>query len=448
LRYIPSSPAERKKLLETLGLDSVDRLFDTIPENYRLQRPLDLPPAKPEADLVEHLTELARNNLDPHDSAIFLGAGAYRHFIPAVVDHLISRAEFYSSYTPYQPEFSQGTLQSIFEFQTMICQLTGLDAANASLYDGASSLAEGILLAHRVKRRSHVVVAGCVHPEYLKVVRTLVTTLGIELELVPAGGSGESDLDRVAARLSTGTAALVVQQPNFLGRLEDLAPLAEAAHRAGALCIVVVNEAVSLGLLKAPGDLGADVVLGEAQSLGVPLSYGGPYLGFMAVRTDYVRELPGRLVGQAKDNQGRTGYVLTLATREQHIRREKATSNICTNQGLCMLAATIFMATLGKQGMRELALQNRSRSEYAKAALLKVPGCLLPHPGPGFNEFVLELPRDASGVHRHLLGLGIVAGLRLEPFFPNRKKELLIGVTEMNSRAQIDRFANELRAAL
>jgi glycine cleavage system P protein (glycine dehydrogenase) subunit 1 len=448
LRYIPSSPAERKKLLQVLGLDSIERLFDTIPESYRLKRPLDLPPAQPEADLVEQLGELSRKNLDPHDSAVFLGAGAYRHFIPAVVDHLISRAEFYSSYTPYQPEFSQGTLQSIFEFQTMVCQLTGLDAANASLYDGASALAEGILLAHRATRRSHILVAGCVHPEYLKVVRTLVSTLGIEVELVPAGESGAADLGRVAAQLCAETAALVVQQPNFLGRLEDLAPLVEAAHRVGALCIVVVNEAVSLGLLKAPGSLGADVVLGEAQALGVPLSYGGPYLGFMAVRTGYVRELPGRLVGQAKDAQGRIGYVLTLATREQHIRREKATSNICTNQGLCMLAATIFMATLGKRGLRDLALQNRSRAEYAKAALSKVPGCRLPHPGPGFNEFVLELPRGAQDVHRHLLGQGIVAGLRLEPYFPSRKKELLIGVTEMNSRAQIDRFAAKLKEAL
>jgi glycine cleavage system P protein (glycine dehydrogenase) subunit 1 len=448
VRYIPSSPAERRSLLRVLGLESVDRLFDTIPESYRLKRPLDLPPAQPEADLVEHLGELSRKNLNAHDSALFLGAGAYRHFIPAVVDHLISRAEFYSSYTPYQPEFSQGTLQSIFEFQTMICQLTGLDAANASLYDGASALAEGILLAHRAKRRNQVVVAGYVHPEYLKVVRTLVTTLGIELKLVPAGEGGACEVERVASQLTGQSAALVIQQPNFVGRLEEIAPLADAAHRAGAVCIVVVNEAVSLGMLKAPGGLGADVVLGEGQSLGVPLSYGGPYLGFMAVRVEYLRELPGRLVGQAKDEQGRNGYVLTLATREQHIRREKATSNICTNQGLCMLAATIFMATLGKQGMRELALQNRARAEYAKAALGKIPGCRLPYPGPSFNEFVLEIPAEATAVHRHLLGKGIVAGLPLERYYPDRKQDLLITVTETNSRAQIDRFAKELRGAL
>ncbi len=448
MRYIPSSPAARRKLLQVLCLDSVDRLFDTIPEPFRLKRPLDLPPALPEADLVHHLGELSRKNLDPHDSAQFLGAGAYRHFIPAVVDHLISRAEFYSSYTPYQPEFSQGTLQSIFEFQTMICQLTGMDAANASLYDGASALAEGILLAHRAKRRNQVVVAGYVHPEYLKVVRTLVSTLGIELKLAPAGESGACEVDRVASQLTGQSAALVVQMPNFVGRLEEIAPLAEAAHRAGAVCIVVVNEAVSLGMLKAPGSLGADVVLGEAQSFGVPLSFGGPYLGFMAVKMEYVREIPGRLVGQAKDAQGRDGYVLTLATREQHIRREKATSNICTNQGLCMLAATIFMATLGKQGMRELSMQNLSRAEYAKAALKKIPGCRLPYPGPGFNEFVLELPKGATAVHRHLLGKGIVAGLPLEPYFPERKHDLLITVTETNSRGQIDRFVKELREAL
>jgi len=448
VRYIPSSPAERRKLLQVLGLDSIDRLFDTIPEAFRLKRPLDLPPALPEADLVQHLSELSRKNLDPHSSAQFLGAGAYRHFIPAIVDHLISRAEFYSSYTPYQPEFSQGTLQSIFEFQTMICQLTGMDAANASLYDGASALAEGILLAHRAKRRQEILIAGFVHPEYLKVVRTLVTTLGIELKMIPAGESGACDVDRVAGQLTGQTAAVVIQMPNFVGRLEDIAPLAQAAHRAGAVCIVVVNEAVSLGMLEAPGNLGADVVLGEAQSFGVPLSYGGPYLGFMGVRMEYVRELPGRLVGQAKDAQGRDGYVLTLATREQHIRREKATSNICTNQGLCMLAATIFMATLGKQGMRELALQNRSRTEYAKAALIKIPGCKLPYPGPGFNEFVLELPKEAIAVHRQLLGKGIVAGLPLERYFPERKNDLLITVTETNSRNQIDRLAKELKGAL
>ena len=448
MRYIPSSPAERKRLLQAVGHDSIERLFDSIPEVFRLKRPLDLPPPQSEADLVEQMRALSRKNLDPHDSAIFLGAGAYRHFIPAVVDHLISRAEFYSSYTPYQPEFSQGTLQSIFEFQTMICQLTGLDAANASLYDGASALAEGILLAHRAKRRNRVLVAGAVHPEYLAVVRTLVSTLGIEVSVVPTAENGVAELERVATMLSAESAALVIQQPNFLGRLEEIAPLADAAHRVGALCIVVVNEGVSLGLLKAPGALGADVVLGEGQSFGVPLSFGGPYLGFMAVRMDLVRELPGRLVGQAKDAQGRIGYVLTLATREQHIRRERATSNICTNEGLCMLAATIFMATVGKQGMRQLALQNRSRAEYAKAALARIPGCRLPHPGAGFNEFVLELPREAAPVHRKLVDGGIIAGLPLSRYFPGRKNDLLICVTETNSRSQIDRLVQKLKEAL
>jgi len=448
VRYIPSSPAERRRLLEALGVDRVERLFDSIPETYRLQRPLSLPPAQSEADLLSHLTQLSRRNLPPHDSAVFLGAGAYRHFIPAVVDHLISRAEFYSSYTPYQPEFSQGTLQSIFEFQTMICQLTGLDAANASLYDGASALAEGILLAHRTKRRRRIVIGGFVHPDYLQVARTLVTTLGVELDIVAAGGHGGCEAETLAARLDAQTAALVIQQPNFAGRIEDLAPLMEAAHRAGALGIVVVNEAVSLGLLKAPAESGADLVLGEAQSLGVPLSFGGPYLGFMAVRSEYLRELPGRLVGEARDAQGRTGYVLTLSTREQHIRRERATSNICTNQGLCMLAATIFMATLGKSGLRELALQNRARAEYAKALLAALPGCRLPHAGATFNEFVLELPRDAADVHRRLLERGIVAGLCLQRYDPARKRDLLIAVTETNSRAQIERLAKELGGAL
>ncbi len=448
MRYIPSSPAERRRLRRAIGIEDPERLFDSIPQAYRLKRPLDLPEPMAEADLVAHLRAVSQNNIDPFESAIFLGAGAYRHFIPAVVDHLLSRSEFYSSYTPYQPEFSQGTLQAIFEFQTLICQLTGLEVANASLYDGASALAEGMLLAHRATRRNRMVAIDTVHPEYLKVCSTLTSTLGIRLARIPPRADGSADPDRVAAGLDSDTAALVVQQPNFFGRLELIEPLAEAAHRAGALLIVVVNEAVSLGLLQGPGVQGADLVLGEAQSLGVPLSFGGPYLGFMAVGSRYLRELPGRLVGQARDAQGRIGYVLTLATREQHIRREKATSNICTNQGLCMLAASIFMATLGKQGMRELAEQNRSRSEYAKSVLSRLPGCRTVHAGPTFNEFVLRLPREARAVHRALLARGIVAGVPLSDFLPDSKNDLLLCFTEVNGRGQIDRLEKALGESL
>jgi len=448
VRYIPSSPGERRRLLKAIGLENAEQLFESIPADFRLQRPLDLPEPMAEADLVEHLRALSRKNLDPHDSAVFLGGGAYRHFIPAVVDHLISRSEFYSSYTPYQPEISQGTLQSIFEFQTLICQLTSLDVSNASLYDGASALGEGILLAHRARRRKKVVAAETVHPEYLKVASTLTSHLGIRIEKSPARPDGCADPDRIASSLDAETAALVIQQPNFFGRLEDVEAMAAAARKAGALLIVVVNEGVSLGLLKGPGSQGADVVLGEAQSFGVPLSFGGPYLGFMAVRSNWVRELPGRLVGQAQDAAGRIGYVLTLATREQHIRREKATSNICTNQGLCMLAATIFLATLGKQGMRDLAEQNLARAEYAKSILARIPGCRIPLGGPTFNEFVLELPVEAKPVHRALLNRGIVAGLPLSDHFPGRKKDLLLAFTEMNGKEAIDRLARGLEEAL
>jgi len=435
-------------MLRTIGVDRIEKLFESIPSQWRLDRPLDLPPPASEQDLVGHLRNLSRRNLDPHESVSFLGAGAYRHFIPAVVDHLLSRSEFYSSYTPYQPEVSQGTLQAIFEFQTLVCQLTSLDVANASLYDGASALAEGILLAHRARRRRKVLAVETVHPEYLQASRTLVSAPGLEIQGIPAREDGAADLRRVAAELDGDTAAVVVQQPNFLGRLEEIEPLAEAAHAAGALLIVVVAEAVSLGLLKGPGDQGADVVLGEAQSFGIPVSFGGPYLGFMAVRSEHLRELPGRLVGQAKDTQGRTGYVLTLATREQHIRREKATSNICTNEGLCALAASIFLATVGKRGLRELADQNRWHAEYAKEALSSLPGCRLPHPGPLFNEFVLELPREALPVHGTLLKQGIVAGLPLSRYFPDRKKDLLLCFTELSSRVQIDRLVTALREAL
>jgi glycine cleavage system P protein (glycine dehydrogenase) subunit 1 len=447
VRYIPSSPGERRRLLEAIGLRHAGELFDSIPREFRLERPLSLPDPMPEADLVEHLRGLSEQNLDPRAAAVFLGAGAYRHFIPAVVDHLISRSEFYSSYTPYQPEFSQGTLQAIFEFQTLICQLTSLDASNASLYDGASALGEGILLAHRARRRRRIVAASTVHPEYLKVAATLTSRLDLRIDTLPAGADGLVDPGRLAQSLDPQTAAVVIQQPNFLGRLEEVEPIAEAAHRAGALLLVVVNEAVSLGLLKGPGSQGADVVLGEAQSLGVPLSFGGPYLGFMAIRSDFLRELPGRLVGQARDAAGRTGYVLTLATREQHIRRERATSNICTNQGLCMLAASIFLATLGKQGMRDLADLNRARAEYAKSTLSRIPGCRILHDGPTFNEFVLQLPRDAKPLHRALLRKGIVAGLPLADYFPERKRDLLLAFTEVNSKSQIDRLAEALGEA-
>ncbi len=448
MRYIPSSPEERRRLLRAVGLERSEQLFESIPAEFRLKRPLNLPAPMAEADLVGHLRGLARKNLDPHASAVFVGGGAYRHFIPAVVDHLISRSEFTTSYTPYQPEVSQGTLQSIFEFQTLICQLTSLDVANASLYDGASALGEGILLAHRFKRRKKIVAAETVHPEYLRVASTLTSHLGIVIERVPCLPDGAADPDRIARSLDPETAALVIQQPNVLGRLEEVEAMAEAAHRCGALLLVVVNEAVSLGLLKGPGSQGADVVLGEAQSCGVPVSFGGPYLGFMAVRSACIRELPGRLVGQARDAAGRTGYVLTLATREQHIRREKATSNICTNEGLCMLSATIFLATLGKQGMRDLAEQNRSRAEYARGKVAAIRGCRLPHPGPIFNEFVLELPVPAGPVHSALFGKGIVAGIPLAEFFPERKNQLLLAVTEVNGREEIDRLARSLEEAL
>jgi glycine dehydrogenase subunit 1 len=448
VRYIPSSPEERRRLLRAVGLQTSEQLFDSIPREFRLQRSLDLPDPMTEADLTAYLAGLSRRNLDPRDSAVFLGAGAYHHFIPAVVDHLISRSEFYSSYTPYQPEFSQGTLQAIFEFQTLICQLTSMDVANASLYDGASALGEGMMLASRALRRKRIAALETVHPDYRKVAATLTRHLGIRIDEIPAGASGAADPDRVARSLDADTAALVIQQPNFLGCLEEVEALAEIAHRAGALLVVVVNEAVSLGLLKGPGSQGADVVLGEGQSFGVPLSFGGPYLGFMAVRSSHLRELPGRLVGQARDSAGRTGYVLTLATREQHIRREKATSNICTNEGLCMLSATIFLATVGKQGLRELAEQNRNRAEFAKARLARIPGCGIPLSGPTFNEFVLELPRESEPVHRDLLRQGIVAGLPLSTFLRERNRELLLAVTEVNGRADIERLARGLEEVL
>jgi glycine dehydrogenase subunit 1 len=366
--------------------------------------------------------------------------------VPALVDHLISRTEFYSSYTPYQPEISQGTLQAVFEYQTLICQLTGLDISNASMYEGASALAEAILMAERVSPRGRVVISDRVHPEYVQVTGTCLANMDIAIESFAHRPDGSADPQAARGALETPASAIVVQHPNFFGCLEEVEALSAVAKQAGAFLIVVVTEPVALGLLKAPGSQGADMVLGEGQGLGVPLSFGGPFLGFLAARTSFLRQMPGRLVGQARDVDGRRGYVLTLSTREQHIRREKATSNICTNEGLCALTASIFMATLGKSGLMELARRNRQLAAYARARLGATPGCSLPYAAPFFNEFVVRLPVPAAAAVEQLAARGILAGLPLSRYFSAREDErdLLVCVTEMNPRGSIDRLADEL----
>ncbi len=343
-------------MLHHIGLQSAEELFDSIPEDLRLHRHLAVPASLSELDLLGRFERMADRNVSARQTS-FLGAGAYSHYIPTVVDHIISRSEFFTAYTPYQPEISQGTLQTIFEFQTLVCQLTGMEVANASMYDGSTALAEAVLMAQRITRRSKVISSQAVHPEYLEVVRTYVQHAGIALSLAEFEPATGRTSHNIAESLDDKTAAIVVQSPNFFGCLEDVSKLAEKAHAAGALLIVTITESISLGLLKPPGALGADIVVAEGQSFGVPLSFGGPYLGLFATRQEYARQLPGRLVGEAYDRQGRRGFVLTLATREQHIRREKATSNICTNEGLIALAATVYLEVMGRRGIQEVARQ-------------------------------------------------------------------------------------------
>lgn len=447
MRYIPNSPEERAEMLHQVGLNSAAELFDSIPKDLRLSRDLNTTAALSEIELLAGFDQMAARNPGALRSS-FLGAGAYQHYIPTIVDHIISRSEFFTAYTPYQPEISQGTLQAIFEFQTLVCQLTGMEVANASMYDGSTALAEAVLMAERVTKRSKVVACGAIHPEYLEVVNTYVQHAGIELvqatvDSETGQNSGPQDL------LDDKTAALVVQSPNFFGCVEDVAALAEKAHAVGALLIVVVTEAISLGLLKSPGACGADIAVAEGQSLGVPLSFGGPYVGLFATREKYARQIPGRLVGEAYDKEGRRGFVLTLATREQHIRREKATSNICTNEGLIALASTVYLETMGRRGLQEVAAQCAQKAAYAAKRISDLEGFSLPFTGPRFNEFVVRAPVAAKGL---LAGLAasrdITGGLPLSRYYPDRPNDFLVCVTEMNTRAQVDLLVDALVDAL
>ena len=445
-RYIPASDADRAAMLREIGVPDIDDLFASIPPALRLTKELAVPGPLSEMDLLAELAARGGENRAFEARAQFLGGGAYRHFAPSIVDHLIGRTEFYSSYTPYQPEISQGTLQAIFEYQTLICQLAGLDIANASMYEGASALAEGVLMAERLSPKGRVVLSAGVHPEYARVVRTCVDNLDVTVATSGQRPDGTADAEAARRALGEGTraSALVIQHPNFFGCLEEVEELARVAHEAGAALIVAVSEPVALGLLKAPGHQGADIVLGEGHSFGVPLSFGGPYLGFMAARNAFLRNMPGRLVGETRDVDGRRGYVLTLSTREQHIRREKATSNICTNEGLCALTAAIFLATLGKEGLRELAVHNHAKAAYAQKRLAATRGLRVPHAAPIFNEFVVTLPIGAEAAVRALGERGLVPGIPLSRYLPERERDLLVCVTEVNPRSEIDRLAAEL----
>ena len=431
-------------MLHEVGLNSAAELFDSIPKDLRLSRELNTTAALSEIELLAGFDQMAARNpgaLRPS----FLGAGAYQHYIPTIVDHIISRSEFFTAYTPYQPEISQGTLQAIFEFQTLVCQLTGMEVANASMYDGSTALAEAVLMAERVTKRSKVVACGAIHPEYLEVVSTYVQHAGIELvqaEVNSETGQNSGPMDL----LDDKAAALVVQSPNFFGCIEDVAALAEKAHAVGALLIVAVTEAISLGLLKSPGACGADIAVAEGQSFGVPLSFGGPYVGLFATREKYARQIPGRLVGEAYDKEGRRGFVLTLATREQHIRREKATSNICTNEGLIALASTVYLETMGRRGLQEVAAQCAQKAAYAAQRIAELDGFSIPFTGPRFNEFVVRAPVAAKDLLARLASArSITGGLPLSRYYADRPNDFLVCVTEMNSRAQIDALVEALR---
>ena len=446
MSYIPISNDDRQEMLARLGLDSAEKLFNSIPEENRLKNLLNLPAAKSEPELLDYFEERSRKNL--YDQYIsFLGGGAYDHFIPAVVDYLSSRSEFISPYTPYQPEVSQGTLQVIFEYQTLICQLTGLEIANASLYDGATGAAEAVLMAHRVKDRKRLLVASTVNPQYRQVIYTYGKNLGLEIVELPYDQRGRIEARGLEAALNDGTAVLLCQSPNYFGVIEDIESLSKAVHHQGAMLAVAISEPLSLGLLEAPGKLGADIVTGEGQSFGLPLSYGGLYLGFMACKKEFVRQLPGRIVGQTVDAEGRRGFVLTLSTREQHIRREKATSNICTNEGHCALRATIYLETLGRTGLRDLAWLNVQKAAYAREQLTLIPGIKSKFSGEVFNEFVLEFPDSFEIVGQKLEARGILGGLSLKEF-PGLENCALITVTEKHSREKIDLYVQALKEVL
>jgi glycine dehydrogenase subunit 1 len=442
-KYIPATQAEREEMLKTVGVSSVEELFADIPAAVRLRRPLQLPPALSEPELVSHLRTLAEANLHSDRATCFLGAGAYDHYVPSVVWHLAGRGEFLTAYTPYQAELMQGELQAGYEYQSMLCALTAMDVANASMYDGASATAEAAVMAKDLTHRDEVLISTAVHPEYRQVLHTYTAPLGIHLREVPYR-NGVTDLDALAQMLSPRSAGVVIQHPNFFGALEDGAAAAALAHRAGGLLICAVADPLSLGVLNPPGAWGADIVSGEGQPLGSHLNFGGPYLGMLATRQEFIRRIPGRLVGATVDTDGRRGFVLTLQTREQHIRREKASSNICTNEALLALAAAIYMAALGKSGFQKVSELNVRKAAYAKEVITAVPGFRLAFDTPTFHEFVVRTPLPPEEINRRLLPRGILGGAPLGRWYPELAGAWLLCVTEQHTRAQIDELAAQL----
>ena len=439
MRYLPKSPSERELMLREIGVKSIDDLFAPIPPNARTKGDLKIPRQMAESEILDYFRERGDENGKGYVS--FLGAGAYNHYRPVVIDSLISRGEFFTAYTPYQPEIAQGTLQAIFEFQTMICELTGMEVANASMYDGSTAATEAAMMAERVTGRAGVVVARSVHPEYREVLATYAKYQGTPVTLAHFGEDGRVNLEELDKAITDKVGCVLIQSPNFFGTIEDVEAIADVAHKKGALLAVAISEAVSLGIVRPPKE--ADIVAMEAQSFGVPLGFGGPYAGVIATKEKFIRQIPGRLCGETVDRNGKRGFVLTLSTREQHIRREKATSNICTNQALIALMTTIFMSVYGREGIRELAEQNLAKAAYAASAFGKNAKVLF-NGAPRFNEFVVQTNHDPYAINNALLDKKIIGGFPLKKFYPELGNASLWCVTEMNSREQIDAAAKEV----
>jgi glycine dehydrogenase subunit 1 len=436
MRYLPKSPADRQQMLRDIGCKSIDDLFAPIPAEYRLTRDLKTPRQMAESEIIDYFQQRAETNAAGY--AVFLGAGAYHHYRPVVIDSLISRGEFFTAYTPYQAEIAQGTLQAIFEFQTMICELTGMEVANASMYDGSTGAAEALLMACRATGRKSAVVARSVHPEYREVIRTYTQHQGLPIAECGYLENGRVDTAELEKKINDDTACVLIQSPNFFGTIEDVAAVADLAHKKGALLAVSIAEALSLGIVRPPVE--ADIVSMESQSFGVPLGFGGPYAGVLATKEKFVRQMPGRLVGEARDKDGKRGFVLTLSTREQHIRREKATSNICTNQALIATMATIYMTIYGREGLKELATQNLAKAAYAAGEFAK-KGKILFQGAPRFNEFVVQTKEDPYKINDRLLNQKMIGGFPLSRFYPELGNAALWCCTELNTKEQIDRAA-------
>lgn len=443
MSYIPTSPTQQLEMLRALGLGSAEELFQKLSDEVRCKRTLNLPPPMTEMELRAHLKALSTRNSNDDEYPSFLGGGCYDHFIPAAVDYIATRGEFVTAYTPYQAEASQGLLQAFFEYQSLICELTGMDVSNASLYDGATAVAEAVLMAHHINERPRILVARSLHPEYRHVLSTYLRTANFTALEIPLA-DGVTDLEKLNQLCDDSVCAVIVQHPNFFGCLEPMQPISDLTHKHGALLIMCVDP-ISLGILKPPGAYGADIAVGDGQPLGLPPSYGGPYFGFIACRQEHLRRMPGRLIGETVDRHGQRAFVLTLQTREQHIRREKATSNICTNHALCALRATVYLSLLGKSGLHQVATLCVQKSHYALEALSQIAGIVPAFSAPFFKEFVVRLPRPAAGLQEFMLGHKLLAGLELSAWYPELPNTCSFAVTERRTRQEIDALAEALR---